>query len=228
MMIKTKKEIIYITRACDITDEIFSTIIKQFNFKMEIELRDFILQEIKSRKLQPSFPPIVTSGPRAGNDIHPKSTHERLQGFVIIDFGVIYKGYMSDMTRTVFIGEPSKKDRGIYAKVLNTQVHTMDYLSDGVRASAGDIFAREYLGNLAKYFIHTLGHGVGKRIHEAPKLWRKSKYFLRTNMVVTNEPGIYIPNKLGIRIEDTLVVTDGKPSILTKSPKKFLVFKASA
>lgn len=223
-MIKTKKEIVLITRACEITDEIFSMIVKDFNFKTEIELRDFILSEIKKRKLKPSFPPIATSGSRAGNDIHPKPTHEKLRGFVIIDFGVVCKGYMSDMTRTVFVGKPTGYDKTIYAKLLKTQEKTMAHLRNGIRASAGDIFAREHLGKLSKYFIHTLGHGVGRRIHEAPKLWRNSKHFLRTNMVVTNEPGIYIPNKLGIRIEDTLVVTDGKPRILTKSPKKLFIF----
>lgn len=224
-MIKTKQEILYITRACEITDEIFLDIISNFNFKTEIELRDFIVSEIKKRKLKPSFPPIVTSGPRAGNDIHPKSTHSKLEGFVIIDFGVVYKEYMSDMTRTIFVGKPSSEDKEIYKKVLDTQEKTMKYLCDGVRASVGDVFARINLGNLSKYFIHTLGHGVGKRIHEAPKLWRNSRYFLKQNMVVTNEPGIYIPNKLGIRIEDTLVVTNGDPEILTKSSKELLVFK---
>lgn len=224
-MIKTKKEIESIVRACTITDEIFSIVVKKFrSFKTEIELRDFIVTEIKKRKLKPSFPPIVTSGSRAGNDIHPQPTKEKLNGFVILDFGVIYKGYMSDMTRTVFVGNPTVKDKDIYAKVLDTQEKTMAHLRDGIRASVGDIFAREHLGSLSKYFIHTLGHGVGTRIHESPKLWRNSKHFLRTNMVVTNEPGIYIPNKLGIRIEDTLVVTDGKPKILTKSTKKLLVF----
>lgn len=224
-MIKTKKEIASIVRACAITDEIFSVLTKKFsNFKTEIEVRDFILNEIKKRKLKPSFPPIVTSGSRAGNDIHPQATHEKLQGFVIIDFGVVYKGYMSDMTRTVFVGKASVGDKTIYNKLLETQEKAMHYLRDETRASAADIFARENLGELAKYFIHTLGHGVGKRIHESPKLWRNSKHFLRTNMVVTNEPGIYIPNKLGIRIEDTIVVTDGKPKILTKSTKKLLVF----
>lgn len=223
-MIKTKKEIEYIARACELTDEIFSVIIKKFRFTTEIELRDFILDEIKKRKLKPSFPPIVTSGPRAGNDIHPKPTEEKLRGFVIIDFGVVYKGYMSDMTRTVFAGKPSAGDKTIYNKLLETQEKTMQYLRDGIRSSVGDIFAREYLGELSKYFIHTLGHGVGKRIHEAPKLWRNSKHFLRTNMVVTNEPGVYIPNKLGIRIEDTVVVREEKPIVLTKSSKKLLVF----
>jgi Xaa-Pro aminopeptidase len=223
-MIKNKKEIACIAEACRITDELFSNIIKKFTYKTELELRDYIVSEIKKRKLLPSFPPIVTSGPRAGDEIHPQSTTNKLRGFVIIDFGVIYKGYMSDMTRTIFVGTPTKRDRTLYARILDTQIRSIDYLVSGVRTSAPDIFARENLGDIAKYFIHTLGHGVGTRIHEAPKLWRKSKHYFRESMVVTVEPGIYISKKLGIRIEDTILVTSDGPLALTQSTKKLLIF----
>ena len=101
----------------------------------------------------------------------------------------------------------------------------INYLYPGIKTSAPDIFSRKNLGKYSKYFIHTLGHGVGKRIHEAPKLWYKSRHYFRENMVVTVEPGIYIKNKLGIRIEDTILITKDGSIILTNSPKDLLFFK---
>jgi Xaa-Pro aminopeptidase len=106
-VIKSPKEIEKIKEACNITDEIFKNVIENFNFKTEIELRDYIFLEIKRRGFKPAFPPIVSSASRAGNEIHPSSKDEKLEGFVIIDMGVRYKGFCSDMTRTVFVGEPT-------------------------------------------------------------------------------------------------------------------------
>ena len=108
--IKTTEEIVKIKKACRVTDAIFERIVGNFYFKTEIELRDFILSEIKKRGLKPSFPPIVSASKRAGNEIHPQSTDKALVGFVIIDFGVIYEHYMSDMTRTIFVGKPTNED----------------------------------------------------------------------------------------------------------------------
>ncbi len=224
--IKTKEEISYIKKACQITDQIFNTIISDFYFETEIELRDFIECEIQRRNLKPSFPPIVTSGPRAGNEIHPQSTNKTLQGFVIIDFGVIYKGYMSDMTRTVFVGTPKEKDIQYYAQVFLSKTTAEHYVLPKVKVVAADLAAREALGKLNQYFIHTLGHGVGKKIHEAPKIyWKNGKIAFKENMVVTVEPGIYIPKKLGIRIEDTGVVTKKGFVALTRSTQELIVLK---
>lgn len=224
--IKTKQEISLIRKACQITDQIFDMIISDFYFETEIELRDFIECEIQRRKLKPSFPPIVTSGARAGNEIHPQSTNKALQGFVIIDFGVIYKGYMSDMTRTVFLGIPKEKDIQYYAQVLLSKTTAEQYVLPNTKVTASDLAAREALGKLNQYFIHTLGHGVGKKIHEAPKIyWKNGKVAFKENMVVTIEPGIYIPKKLGIRIEDTGIVTKKGFVPLTKATQELIVFK---
>ncbi len=229
--IKTKNEIGKIKKACQITDMIFKKIIGQdLTIFTEIELRDFILAEIKKRGLKPSFPPIVTSGPRAGNEIHPKSTDAKLEGFVIIDFGVIYEKYMSDMTRTVFVThrgktKPTKFEINIYVKVLKSQMDSLVLFRDGFKCALADQKARDVLGDDATYFIHTLGHGVGTRIHESPKIYYKiTRPTFKTGMVATDEPGVYIPNTLGIRIEDTVVVGNKKPIILTRSTKELLVF----
>jgi Xaa-Pro aminopeptidase len=222
--IKTKSEIAKIARACEITDQIFKKIISRFTWKTETELRDFIAAEIARRGLKPSFPPIVTSGSRAGNEIHPKSTNTRLEGFVIIDFGVMYQKYMSDMTRTIFVGTPTKQQTRLYELLLKSKQEAEKLVLKDVKAAFSDLKAREVLGKFNKYFIHTLGHGVGTRIHEAPRIyWRRTRPYFREHMVVTVEPGIYIPNMLGMRIEDTGVVTKAGFVPLTRSSLKLIV-----
>ena len=225
---KTKKEIASVAKACKITDEIFSDIIGFFRFTTERELMLYIRREIKKRGLREAFPPIVSGGARAGNEIHPKSTDSVLEGFVIIDFGVRINGYCSDMTRTIFVANenkrPSAKDRALYKLVLASKEKSAKLAKPGAKCAAADAAARKVLGVYKKYFIHTLGHGVGKRIHEKPRMYfkRTEDVFLE-NMIVTVEPGIYIPGVLGIRIEDTYVVTKKGLQSLTKSPKSLIV-----
>lgn len=237
--IKTKEQIKKVAKACKITDQIFSKILKNFYFKTENELKDFILREIKNRGLKPSFDPIVTSGPRAGNEIHPKVTDSKLNGFVIIDFGIIYQKYMSDMTRTIYIarrepalrnsngqgrtGTPTLKEKQIYNKLLISQVSAIQNLKHGANASMIDSYTRKLLGQHAKYFIHMLGHGIGTTIHENPKIYHKlPKPTLKTGMIITIEPGLYVKNRYGMRIEDTILVTKKGCKILTKSPKELI------
>lgn len=235
-LIKSKAEINNIARACKITDEIFSKITGDFKFKTERELYLWIRREIKKRGLREAFPPIVTSGPRAGNEIHPKSTKSNLEGFVIIDFGVRVNGYCSDMTRTIFVGKSTIADKKIYSLLLLSKQKSERLVRDGAKCAVADATARKILGKYKKYFIHTLGHGVGRRIHELPRIYFKrpperagsvragEKDVFRENMIVTVEPGIYIPNKLGIRIEDTYVVEKKSARALTKSPQKLFIF----
>lgn len=227
--IKTKEEILKIKKACQVTDAIFVNIInflKNSKKVTEIGLRDFILIEIKNRGLKPSFPPIVSSGKRAGSEIHPKPTDEKLKGFVIVDFGVIYNKYMSDMTRTIYMGIPNKREKEIYDLILKSQELGINIASVGIHCADVDDIVRNSLGKYKKYFIHTLGHGVGTRIHEQPRLYYKqTKPVLRENMVITIEPGIYIKNKLGIRIEDTCLLTKKGCKSLTKSRKDLVVIK---
>jgi Xaa-Pro aminopeptidase len=222
---KTKTEIRDIEKACRITDEIFAEIIGLFRFTTERELALYIRREIKRRGLREAFPPIVSGGARAGNEIHPKSTSSVLEGFVIIDFGVRVNGYCSDMTRTVFVGKPSAQDKMLYKLVLAAKEKSAKLAKPGSKCAAADAAARATLGAYKKYFIHTLGHGVGKRIHEMPRMYYKRETdTFEEGMAVTIEPGIYIPKKLGIRIEDTYVVEKKGLRALTRSPQKLLVF----
>jgi len=225
--VKTKIETDKIKKACRATDAIFENIIKYIKKDKnisEIELRDFILNEIKKRKLKPSFPPIVSGGKQAGNEIHPQSTNSKLAGFVIIDFGVIYQKYMSDMTRTIFVGKPTKDDRYLYDLILKGEELGINIAVPGMHCADLDGVVRNSLRKYKKYFIHMLGHGVGMKIHESPKLYYKlTKPVLKEGMVITIEPGIYIKNKLGIRIEDTCLITKNGCISLTKSPKNLII-----
>lgn len=227
-IIKTKIEIEKVTKACQATDTIFAKILHKSDLCKitEIELRDFILEEIKKRELKPSFPPIVTSGKGAGNEIHPQPTKNKLKGFVIIDFGVIYEKFMSDMTRTIYIGTPSKEEKEIYNKLLSVQKECVKLSRAGVVAGPIDAQARALLGKERKYFIHTLGHGVGTKIHENPKIFFKdTKSILKEGMVITIEPGLYVKGKFGMRIEDTILITKKGPKVLTKSNKELISIK---
>lgn len=229
--VKTQVEIEYIREACHLADTIFSETLtyikktyKNKNTLSEIQVRDYIISLIKKYNLRPSFPPIVTSGKNAGNDIHPKATNQKLKGFAIIDLGVRYNGYCSDMTRTIYVGTPSKKSQILYEHILKAQVQGVRLSTHGTLCAHIDSTVRKSLGTYAPYFIHTLGHGVGKKIHEAPMLYEKrTKPVLKEGMVITIEPGIYLPNSLGIRIEDTLLVTASKPQIFTQTSKKLVV-----
>ncbi len=223
-LIKTKSEIADIEKACRITDEIFAEIIGLFAFTTERELMLHIRREIKKRGLREAFPPIVSGGARAGNEIHPKSTSAVLEGFVIIDFGVRVNGYCSDMTRTVFVGKPTAKDKMLYKLVSDAKETSAKMAKPGSKCAAADAAARKVLGAYKKYFIHTLGHGVGKRIHEMPRMYfKREEDTFEEGMAVTIEPGIYLPGKLGIRIEDTYVVEKKGLRALTKSPKSLIV-----
>jgi Xaa-Pro aminopeptidase len=223
--IKTKEEIRNIRKACQITDQIFKKIISNFYFKIEKELALFIKKEIKKRGLRMAFPPIVTSGGRAGDSIHPKPTKNNLKGFVIIDFGVRVDKYCSDMTRTIYVGKPSQKEKKYYSLILNAKKKAEKFVFPNTKCGVVDKIARESLGVDQEYFIHTLGHGVGRRIHELPRIYFKDeKSTFKENMIITIEPGIYIPNILGIRIEDTYLVSKKGPISLTNSRQDLVVF----
>ncbi len=225
-LVKTQQEIEHIKTACKITDEIFKAtivFIRKNRACTEIDVRDFIVSQIKAHKLRPSFPPIVTSGKRAGNDIHPKPTSEILKGFTIIDLGVRYKGYCSDMTRTLYIGIPNQKETEVYTMMCNATLLGIKNAKPNTRCSELDSIVRSSLGVYKKYFIHTLGHGVGRKIHEAPIIYEKrTKPILKEGMIITIEPGIYVKNQFGIRIEDTVLITTTHPRILTRSSKKLV------
>jgi Xaa-Pro aminopeptidase len=173
-----------------------------------------------------SFSTIIAAGKRSAVvHGHASSAAIPARGFVVCDFGVILAGYCSDRTRTVHVGRPSSEARQIYAAVLEAQQAAIAAVGPGVSAGDVDSAARKVLrrNNLARYFTHSTGHGLGLEIHEAPRLAAAQKQELEPGMVVTIEPGAYIPGKLGVRIEDVVVVTASGREVLTPTDKELIV-----
>ncbi|HZR57944.1 MAG TPA: Xaa-Pro peptidase family protein [Terriglobales bacterium] len=173
-----------------------------------------------------SFSTIVASGKRSALPHGVASTAQiPSRGFVVCDFGVILTGYCSDMTRTVHVGRPTKEARHVYEAVLEAQMAAIAAVRSGVSGSDVDRAARNVLKKrgLAAYFTHSTGHGVGLEIHELPRIAAKQAETLRAGMVITIEPGVYIPGKFGVRIEDMVVVTEGGCEVLTPTSKELMI-----
>jgi Xaa-Pro aminopeptidase len=172
-----------------------------------------------------SFPTIVASGERSGLP-HGQASRAKLprRGFVTLDFGVVLNGYCSDMTRTVHIGRATAAEREAYEAVLEAQLAGVAAVRAGVAAGDVDEAARSVLrrAGLDQWFTHSTGHGVGLEIHEGPRLAARQTRKLEAGMVVTIEPGIYIPGKFGVRIEDMVVVTAAGAEILTPATKAWI------
>jgi len=221
--IKTEKEIKLIKKSCNYADKIIQKVIKNFNdFKTESEASAFLDYETKKNGLELSFSPIVASGINGSMPHYEPSNIKIKKGFCVVDFGVKYKSYCSDITRTVYIGKPDKKEKGIYNLLLSIQKNTINQIKNNKKCSELYDSVNKSLGKYKDNFLHGLGHGVGVEIHELPNLTLNSKDKIRNNMVFTIEPGIYFPKRFGIRIEDT-VLFKNKPIILTKTSKDLLI-----
>ncbi|MCB9358595.1 M24 family metallopeptidase [Candidatus Woesearchaeota archaeon] len=218
--VKSRKEIEKISEACNITDKIYSYLIDcKEAFKTEKDIYDFLLIKMQIMGVERSFDPVVATAANAAEPHHiaDKST---LKGFTVIDFGVKFKGYCSDMTRMLFYGRPKSDDIDNYDKVINAYDTAFRELEYGCSLSKIDKVARDILG---KRFIHSLGHGVGIEIHEMPTLTVNSKDKLMNNIIFTVEPGIYHKGSYGIRYENTIVFSNGKAKELTRSPKQLII-----
>ncbi|MBN4049110.1 M24 family metallopeptidase [archaeon AH-315-M20] len=221
---KTQKEIQILKKSCNYANKILKKTIKQFkNLKTEAEVAAFLEYETKKLGLDISFPPIVASGSNAGIPHHEPTNKKLKKGFCVIDFGVKYKGYCSDITRTIYIGKPNKKEKQIYNFLLNIQKNIIKNIEIENKCSKIYENCVKDLKNYSKYFTHGLGHGVGVEIHELPNLTLNSKDKIKENITFTIEPGIYIPKKFGIRIEDTILMKK-KTIVLTKATKDLLTF----
>jgi Xaa-Pro aminopeptidase len=172
-----------------------------------------------------SFETIVASGARSALP-HGKASTAVLprKGFLTLDFGVILKGYCSDMTRTVYLGKPKPNERNTYLAVLEAQEAAVAAVSSGISCGEVDEAARSILRRegLAEAFSHSTGHGVGLEIHESPRIGAGQTTRLASGMVVTIEPGVYLANQYGIRIEDMVAVTSTSGEVLTPAPKALI------
>ena len=172
-----------------------------------------------------SFETIVASGERSALP-HGRASEAKLpkRGFVTMDFGVVLDGYMSDMTRTVHLGRALEGGREVYDAVLEAQEAAVAAVAPGVTAGDVDEAARSVLrrAGLDKFFTHSTGHGVGLEIHEGPRLAAKQTQPIKAGMVITIEPGVYMPGRFGLRIEDMVLVTAAGSEVLTPSVKAWI------
>jgi Xaa-Pro aminopeptidase len=170
-----------------------------------------------------AFPFIVASGPRSAYPHAGVTDRKLMKGDLItIDMGARYRGYCTDITRTFILGEPTEKQREIYSLVYEANIAAFPYYKEGNKGVEVDKVSRDIIekGGYGEFYIHGLGHGVGLEVHEPPSISVKSVDVLAPGNTVSNEPGIYIHGYGGVRIEDTVHVTEGEPVALTRFPKE--------
>ena len=227
-LIKTPQEIKIIKAAADIADAAFEHIISYIApGKTELEVSnelEFFMR--RQGATSSSFDIIVASGLRSALP-HGVASDKIIEkgDFVTLDFGALYNGYISDITRTVAVGEPSEQLKEIYQIVLDSQLLALEKVKPGMTGIEADAVARDYIKSkgFGDAFGHSLGHGIGLEVHEGPGLSFRSETILEEGMVVTIEPGIYVPGIGGVRIEDDTVITKIGNEKLTHSTKELLI-----
>ncbi len=227
-MVKDKEEIRRIRAAIDLGASLFHIARRKIRPGVpEVEVAAAMEYEARRSGAEGmSFSTIIAAGKRSAV-VHGRASAARIprRGFVVCDFGVILAGYCSDRTRTVHVGSPSRQAKQMYAAVLEAQQAAIAQVRPGVSAAKVDAAARNVLRkrNLARYFTHSTGHGLGLEIHEAPRLAVGQTQALEPGMVITIEPGAYIPGKQGVRIEDVVVVTSTGCEVLTPTDRELIV-----
>ncbi len=240
--VKTPEEISKIEKACKLGDKTFDYILKKIRLGIsEKELAFEIEFFIKKQGGELSFPTIVAFGKNSAIPHHQTSDKPLTisDKFVLLDFGVRLNNYCSDMTRTIFFGRPTTEQKKMYETVFEAQSLAIQQFNNltmdkGIKASEIDKISRDYIISKGyKTIPHSVGHGIGIDVHEAPHLSPKSKDVLKEGMVFSIEPGIYLPVEAsakagipdfgGVRIEDLAVLEKSGPRLLTHSPKQLIV-----
>jgi Xaa-Pro aminopeptidase len=226
--IKDDKEIELIRFAARISDKVFKNLlplvrpgVHEYDIAAEISY----LHRKYGAECD-AFDPIVASGER-GALPHARASEKRIRRgeMVVLDFGCCYHGYNSDITRTLAVGNPSAEMKNVYQIVLDAQKKAIEAVRNGVTARSIDAIARKHIrqNGYGRYFIHSLGHGLGIHVHDPLRISAISAAVLQTGNVMTIEPGIYLPGRGGVRIEDDIVVRENGCDILTTSSKELII-----
>lgn len=222
--IKSPAEIAHIRRAIAVAQEAFRGLLSQLKPGLT---ENEVAAELEYRMRlhgaeRAAFETIVAAGPN-GAKPHARTSNRKLTSrkLIVFDFGALVNGYASDLTRTVCLGKMPPALKEIYSVCLDAQVQAIQAVRPGTRAVEVDKVAREIIARagFGKRFNHGLGHGLGLDVHEAPTLNDKSEHVLRPGMIVTVEPGIYLPGQGGVRIEDDVLVTETGHEVLSSLPK---------
>ena len=224
-MIKDEEEIHNINKACNITDDCFKYILEYIKPGMtEKQIAKEIDDYYNEKSDGIAFETIVASGENTSKP-HAIPTNRKIQkeDIITIDMGCKVNGYSSDMTRTFFVGKVPEEVKPVYDLVLKNQLQTLEDYKEGANTRILCKMVENDFRLHGYDLIHSLGHGLGLEIHEPPYISYLSDNLLKENMVVTDEPGIYIPGKFGVRIEDTVQITKFGCIKLTNSEKNYII-----
>jgi Xaa-Pro aminopeptidase len=225
-MVKSDEEIQAIRASVETNSRAFTETSRQINDGMsETDLAAELEYRMRRNGAEkPAFETIVASGPRTALP-HAQPTGEKLHKLLLVDMGCMQAGYASDMTRMLHLGRPGPQTRKLYKAVLEAQLAAIAAVRAGVQAGHVDRAARKVLKahGFEKQFVHSTGHGLGLEIHESPRLGKRDGTYLQAGMVITIEPGAYIEDVGGVRIEDTVLVTESGCEILTPTPKELAI-----
>ncbi|MFC4409794.1 M24 family metallopeptidase [Chungangia koreensis] len=226
-VIKDESELELMRKAAELADYAIEVGCREIaEGKTELEILMAIEFEMKRKGVYMSFDTMVLSGPKAASPHGTPGDRKVQKGdFVLFDLGVVYKGYCSDITRTVAFGEPNEEQKVIYETVRKAEQAAVDAVKPGVLAKDLDKLARDIIteAGYGEYFTHRLGHGLGISVHEFPSVTATNEMALKEGMVFTIEPGIYKTGVAGVRIEDDVVVTKDGVEVLTKFPKELTI-----
>lgn len=226
-LVKSAEEIQKTREACKLADACFQHVLRMLQpgvseWDIGLEIEFFFRRNMAEL----AFSPIVASGVRSALP-HGRASEKKLESgdFVTLDFGAKLDGYCSDITRTMVLAPATDRHRHIYACVLEAQLAALAVMKPGAVAHDVDAAARETLAkyDLAQYFGHGLGHGLGRNVHDGGRLGANSQTVLQPGQIWTVEPGVYIDGFGGVRIEDDVVVTESGIEILTSSPKELMI-----
>jgi Xaa-Pro aminopeptidase len=225
--VKDEGELAAIAAASELADEVWRWSLEHgLAGRRERDVARAAEARIRELDAEPSFPTIVAAGPNGALPHAEPGAREIGRGeLVVFDMGAKLDGYCSDGTRTYAVGEPGEEARQVYATVLAAQLAALGAIATGSSGEAIDTVARQVIDDAGygERFGHALGHGVGLEVHEGPRLSQRSDDLLEPGEVVTVEPGVYLPGKLGVRIEDLVVVTEEGCRNLSGLPKELQI-----